>query len=191
METARLTLRPFTADDLDDVYAYYSRPDVTRFLFQEPRDREETRLVLARKAQEHVLSDQHRQMVLAVVWREVGRVVGEVNLEWLSQKHRRGEIGFIFNPEFHSRGLATEAAEAMLRVGFEELGLHRIIGRCDARNRPSAALMERLGMRREAHLVHNEMFKGEWADELVFAMLEDEWAPRRLGQAGPRGTVAS
>lgn len=176
IETARLTLRPFAADDLDDVYAYHSRPDVTRFLYQEPRDREETRLALARKAQEHVLSDEHRQMVLAVVWPEVGRVVGEVNLEWLSQQHRRGEIGFVFNPEFHGRGLATEATEAMLRLGFEELGLHRIIGRCDARNRPSAALMERLGMRQEAHLVHSEIFKGEWADELVFAMLEDEWA---------------
>ena len=63
----------------------------------------------------------------------------------------------------------------MLRIGFEELGLHRIAGRLDARNEASARVLERLGMRREAHLVENEFVKGEWTDELVYAMLEQEW----------------
>ena len=72
----------------------------------------------------------------------------------------------------------------MLRLGFEELGLHRIIGRIDARNTPSARVLERLGMRREAHFVHNEILKGEWTDEVVYAMLEDEW--RRADPGPPR-----
>jgi RimJ/RimL family protein N-acetyltransferase len=63
----------------------------------------------------------------------------------------------------------------MLRLGFEVFELHRIIGRCDARNDASAGLMRRLGMRQEAHFVQNELFKGEWGDELVFAMLASEW----------------
>ena len=57
----------------------------------------------------------------------------------------------------------------------------RIIGRCDGRNAASAKAMERLGMRREAHLRENEMVKGEWCDELVYAMLVDEW--RALGKS--------
>jgi RimJ/RimL family protein N-acetyltransferase len=64
----------------------------------------------------------------------------------------------------------------MLRLGFAGLGLHRIIGRCDARNDASARLMERLGMRREAHFRENEIFKGAWGDEYVYAILAAEWA---------------
>ena len=63
----------------------------------------------------------------------------------------------------------------MLRIGFDEVGLHRILGGCDPRNGPSAALLPRLGMREEGHLREVEFVKGEWVDEQVFAMLEDEW----------------
>jgi RimJ/RimL family protein N-acetyltransferase len=53
--------------------------------------------------------------------------------------------------------------------------MHRIYGRCDVRNHGSYKLMERMGMRREAHFIHNEIFKGEWGDEYIYAILEDEW----------------
>ena len=55
------------------------------------------------------------------------------------------------------------------------LGAHRVVARLDARNDASRHLLERLGMRQEAHLVKNEFVKGEWTDELVFAVLDDEW----------------
>jgi RimJ/RimL family protein N-acetyltransferase len=179
IETARLTLRPFTPDDFGDFYAYQSRPDVARYLHWNARNPAQARQALAEQAHERALDDEGDWLTYAVVWREAGRVVGEVGLKWLSREHRGGETGFVFNPDYHGRGLATEAAECMLRVGFESLGWHRIIGCCDARNTASARLMERLGMRCEAHLRHTEMIKGEWADELVFAMLDHEWRERQ------------
>jgi len=175
IETERLILRPLTAADLDDVHAYYRRPDVTRFLYWDPRDREESRLALEAYADRTAIDSEGDGLILAAVPRDVGRVVGQVNLVWSSEEHRQGEIGFVFNPDYQGRGLAGEAAAVMLRLGFEDLDLHRVTGRCDARNLASARLMERLGMRREAHLVENEFVKGEWTDELVFAMLEQEW----------------
>ena len=63
----------------------------------------------------------------------------------------------------------------MLHLAFDQLGLHRVVARVDARNDASQRLAARLGMRREAHLVANEWFKGEWSDEVDFALLEDEW----------------
>jgi RimJ/RimL family protein N-acetyltransferase len=178
IETARLTLRPFTPGDLDDLYAYQSREDVTRYLYWEARDRDAVAEALARKMTQTVLDAEHEALCLAVEWREVGRVVGDVNLEWLSEYHQQGEVGYVFNPEFHGRGLATEATAEMLRIGFADLGLHRVIGRCDARNPASGRVMERLGMRLEAHFRQNEIFKGEWGDELVYAILADEWKLR-------------
>ena len=85
----------------------------------------------------------------------------------------------MFHPAYQGKGLATEAAEVVLGLGFDRLGLHRMIGRCDALNLPSARVMERLGMRREAHFIQNIWFKGKWGDEYLYAMLQDEWTMRR------------
>ena len=59
------------------------------------------------------------------------------------------------------------------------MGLHRIVARLDERNEASARVARRLGMRQEARLIHNELFKGEWSTELDFAMLANEWPAHR------------
>jgi len=93
----------------------------------------------------------------------------------LSERVTPGEIGYVFHPDAGGRGYAREACAAVLALGFAELGLHRIVARLDGRNEASARLASRLGLRKEAHLVSNRMFKGEWSDEIVFAILADEW----------------
>jgi RimJ/RimL family protein N-acetyltransferase len=98
-----------------------------------------------------------------------------VVLKWLSREHRQGEVGFVITPAHQGHGYAAEAATALLALAFHDLGLHRVIGRCDPRNTASARVMERMGMRREAHFVQNEIFKGEWSDEYVYAMLATEF----------------
>lgn len=176
--TERLLLRPFTDDDLDALYDLHSRPDVTRYLYWDPISRDDARRMLKRRMKATAIGKEGDAVQVAVVLPDSGRVIGHVNLQWLSREHRTGEIGFVMHPDHSGRGYAREAALVLLRLGFDELGLHRIIGRCDARNTPSARLMERLGMRREAHLRENEFVKGEWTDELIYAMLASEWQSR-------------
>ena len=96
-------------------------------------------------------------------------------LAWTSAENATGEIGYVFDPRHAGHGYATEAARALLRLGFAELGLHRIIAWVDARNEASAAVLRRLGLRQEAHFVQSDRFKGEWRDELQFAILASEW----------------
>jgi RimJ/RimL family protein N-acetyltransferase len=172
--TARLILRPFTLADLDDVWAWQSHPDVARFMLWEPRDRERSRKSVEQMVAEDRLIGEGDCLSLAVEWSEPNRVVGSVELVWVSESDRQGEIGFVVHPDFQGRGVAAEAAARMLRLGFEELGLHRIVGRCDARNTGSWRLMARLGMRREAHRVESRRFKGEWCDEFEYAILRRE-----------------
>jgi RimJ/RimL family protein N-acetyltransferase len=179
IRTARLTLRPFAPDDLDALYAYQKLPEVSRYLYTEPRDLAGTEEVLRRRISVTTLERAGDVLVLAVALRETGELVGDVNLAWLSEESRQGEFGFVFNPAFHGNGYAGEAAVEMLRLGFDGLGLHRIIGRCEGRNTASAKVMARLGLRREAHFVQNEYVKGEWNDEVVFAMLASEWTGAR------------
>lgn len=69
----------------------------------------------------------------------------------------------------------TLSLAVLLRLAFERVHLHRVIGRLEARNTASARVLEKLGMRKEAHLVENEYVKDEWQSEIVFAMLAREW----------------
>jgi RimJ/RimL family protein N-acetyltransferase len=191
IRTDRLTLRPFADGDLDGLYRYLSDPDVVRYMYWEIRDHESSAEALQERIGQDRLDDDHDYLALAVVPDESGEVAGEVILRWLSRPYRQGEVGFAFAPGFQGRGYAREAAEAMLQLAFRDLGLHRVIGRCDPRNKASARTLEQLGMRLEAHFVHNEIFKGEWGDELYYAMLEDEWAARHLPSPDRRAPLMS
>jgi RimJ/RimL family protein N-acetyltransferase len=175
LKTARLVLRPYEAGDFDDFYACRSQPEVYRYLFADNPDRAEAEELLAKKMAQTELTEEGQRLSLAAYWPEAGRVVGDVCLKWQSEQHRQGEIGYVFNPEFHGKGLAREAAAEMLKLGFEDLNLHRIVAECDPRNEPSWRLMERLGMRREAHFRDNEIYQGEWCGAFIYALLEEEY----------------
>lgn len=179
IRTERLLLRPYRREDLDYLADVASRPEVVRYLYEEVRDRPEVSAELELRSRLRSIDKEGDRMLLVVERAEDGTVVGDVNLHYQSARHRQGEVGWVFHPEYQGQGYATEAASEMLRLGFEELGLHRIAARCDARNTASVGVMERLGMRREAHLVEKEYFKGEWASELVYAMLASEWESHR------------
>ena len=181
VRTARLVLRPFTAGDLAALHGFHRLPEVARYLYNEPRDRAEVSVLLEARIKASTLVGEGA-LNLAADLAETGELVGDCTLFWRSRVHQQGEIGFVFHPAYQGRGLATEAAGALLRLGFEGLCLHRIMGRCDGRNLASARVMERNGMRREAHLVENEFVKGEWTDELIYAILRREW--ERSGQGG-------
>jgi RimJ/RimL family protein N-acetyltransferase len=179
VRTERLLLRPLTEADTDALLAYRSLPDVCRYVPFAPMDKAVIAERLAGMWSVTELTDEGQSLTLGIELAATGELVGDVVLFFHSRPHRGGEIGYVVNPTFEGNGYATEAARELLRLGFEELGLHRIIGRIDERNEPSAKVLRRLGMRQEARLVHNEMFKGEWSTELDFAMLADEWRAQR------------
>jgi RimJ/RimL family protein N-acetyltransferase len=183
IRTERLTLRPYEPDDFDAGLTYWSRADVTRFLYLEAFTTETfvERLGLLMGRTE--LNSEGDVLTLAIVPDGVDRVVGDVTLFWRSAEHQTGEIGFILDPEHQRKGYAREAATALLELGFEQMKLHRIVGRLDGRNAASAAVLRGLGMRQEAHLIENEWVKGEWTDEIVFALLREEWLGRE--RSGP------
>ena len=179
IRTERLTLRPFTRGDVDAVYAYRRREDVARYLFDVALSREECALAVQQRIGQVALEADGDKIILAVDLNQNGSVVGEVSLILRSADARQGEVGWIFDPEYQGQGYATEASTAILDLGFGPGDLHRISARCDSRNGASWRLMERLGMRREAHFREHALFKGEWDEEFVYAMLRREWLGRR------------
>jgi RimJ/RimL family protein N-acetyltransferase len=174
LQSERLSIRPLTPDDLARHFAIYSNPEVVRYLYEEPFDFEAAREHLKRRCTIDLPSE-GSWVNLGVEVRDGGVLVGEVGLALISVAHAHCEIGYAFDPVYAGRGYATEAAAVMVELAFSALGAHRVSGRLDARNDASARVLERLGMRREGRLVENEYVKGEWTDEAIYAVLEDEW----------------
>ena len=177
IRTERLLLRPYRPDDTDAVYAYHRLPETARYLENEPMSLAQARALVTRRIGASTLAGVGEVLNLVVELAQTRAVVGDCVLFWRGEG--QAEVGYVLHPAHYGHGYATEAVDALLRLGFGDLGLHRIAARCDARNTASARVMERVGMRREAHLVQSEFVKGEWTDELIYAILRSEWAARQ------------
>ena len=175
IETSRLRLRPFVAGDFDALFSYQSRDDVTRFLLWGSRSRDEVRHALQLKLAATAIRGEGDFLAVAAESIQTGEIVGDAVLGLVSAENLQGEIGYIVHPDHHGQGYATEMARPLLRIAFDGLRLHRVTGSLDARNAASARVLEKLGMRREAHLVENDFVKDEWQSELIYAILATEW----------------
>jgi RimJ/RimL family protein N-acetyltransferase len=185
--TARLRLRPVTAGDADALLAYRSLAEVCRYVPFEPMDAGQIAQRIAGRWSQSTLDDGNQSVFMGIALAESDRVIGDLTLMLGPEEHRGAELGWVLHPAHSGHGYATEAAHALLHLAFDELGLHRVTARIDARNEASLRLADRLGMRREAHLIANEWFKGGWSDEFNVALLDDEWAAQHAGGVGGVG----
>lgn len=177
LRTARLFLRAMTEADVNDVHAYQSRADVCRYLPYEPRTRDEVAEKVAMYSEAVALNGNGDFWQLAIERiDDPGHVIGDVYFTIRSTANASAEIGWSLHPDQRGRGYMTEAAGAMLRIAFQEIGVHRVIAQLDPRNAASIALCKRLGMRAEANFVEDTWFKGEWGDTAIYALLDREWA---------------
>lgn len=176
-ETARLTARPMVLADLETFVAYRADPEVARFQSWSSFSLEDGRAFLA--------SLEGRRLGAPAEWCQValaehsgGALVGDLAAKVSGSEPREMEVGLTLARDHQGKGYGNEALEGMLEVAFGALGMHRVIAVTDALNHPAAALLARVGMRREAHFHENVFFKGAWGSEFLFAMLEHEWKAR-------------
>lgn len=172
LATERLRLRPHNADDAEWLHELYSRPDVARYLLDEPWTAEVTHDKLTERLAKTDIDGETG--ALALVIEHDGVPIGDVALWLTDHEHRQGEIGWVLDPSHGGKGFASEAVRAVLALGFDHYRLHRITAQMDARNSASAALARRVGLRLEAHHVQDWFSKGEWTDTLIFARLASE-----------------
>lgn len=174
MHTERLTLREFRPTDYDALMAFHSDPGNVLYVPFEARTPESMRVALERKVSGTALAADGDHLDLAVLLHE-GTLVGDLVVFLHSVEHGNVEVGWIFDPAHGGRGYATEAVRALLDLVFTGLQARRAVARVDERNVASSRLCERAGLRLEARLVENEVFKGELSNELDYAILAREW----------------
>ena len=178
LRTPRLILRQLVAEDTAAMFAYRSHPQVVQYQLWEPRDVDEVREFIAR-LQNVPLGTPGTWYQLAIVRKEDGMLIGDCGIHFPPDETHQAEVGITIAPDQQRRGYAAEALQIVFEMLFTQRGMHRIFGRVDPRNAASVALLERLGMRREGHLRESVWVRGEWTDDLLYAILESEWDTRR------------
>jgi RimJ/RimL family protein N-acetyltransferase len=172
--TERLTLRTLEATDADAVHAYRVDPEVSRYQDWPFSSIDDVRAFLARQqgADPFALNDWFQ---IAITLRCTGEVVGDCGLRARDNDRRQVELGITLARAFHHRGLGSEALSALLEFLFSQAETHRIYCSVDPRNRPCLRLLEKAGFRREAHMVESLWINGQWADDVILALLRREW----------------
>lgn len=177
--TERLLLRPVQADDRAAIGRYCTDPEVTRYLPFGPLDDAGLTARMNRMVAGVAPSVEGESLCLAV--ESDGALIGDLMLRFTAahdpgQSPAIAELGWVFAPEHGGRGLATEAARALVDLAFGHYPLHRLMAQLDPRNSASAALCERLGMRHEAHTREDYPDRdGGWSDTAVYGLLRSEW----------------
>lgn len=179
VRTQRLSLRRATEADLDALWAIRKRPDVSRWMTSASSDRAEFVARVGAKIETCLVVEQG------------GLVLGDLYLApedaWAQSEvsadavQVQAEIGWCLAPEYGGRGLGTEAVLKLLQISFDVLELRRVVAQCFADNAKSWRLMERVGMRREAHFVADALHRdGTWRDTFTYGLLRSEWRARGL-----------
>ena len=174
LQTSRLILRPIAREDWPALHRYMSDTIVTRWLPEGPLDEAQTQAFARKNAGRSARA-------VAVIERESDELVGHMPFHpWLGRATH--EIGWAISSGCQGRGYATEAALALMDFAFGTLGCHRVVATCQPENVASWRVMEKLGMRREAHFrqgLYQE--SGEWWDEYFYALLADEHVAASFG----------
>lgn len=175
-ETERLILRPIQTDDKTDFFAYRSDTETNHFQSFVPKTIQEVEKFIANSAKG--FNQPNTWFQLMIIEKSTNNIVGDIGIHFLSGENKQVEIGCTLSKKIHGKGYATEALKKIFDILFRDFDKHRIIASIDPKNKKSIQLMERIGMRKEAHFVESLLINGVWADDIIYAILQKEWGEK-------------
>ncbi len=173
IETKRLILRDFAPGEWKFMHEYASDPEVVRYVPFGPNTVSQTK-AYAKKVLATHRPKTRKDFPTAIFLKGENRIIGACRLNCLNSTQMDAGLGYVLNRRYWGYGYATEAAMALIHFGFSKLKLHRIWATCDTRNRASARVLEKAGMKREGLLRKNVFQKGAWRDSYLYAILESD-----------------
>lgn len=173
----RLLLRRLTDGDADVVFAMRSDPETMRFIPRPLLQNREEALGHIAMISEKI--DCNTGINWAITLKEdPGRAIGIVGHYRMAPEHFRSEIGYMLHKDHHNNGYVSEAIGIVLQYGFEVMKLHSVEAIIDPGNRASARVLEKNGFIKEAHILENEYFDGQFIDTVIYSLLERNWRRR-------------
>lgn len=176
IETQRLILRQMRVSDAKDMYEYARLPEVSKYLLWAPHDSlDYTKSYLKQVEAAYKSNDFHD---FGVILKSNNKLIGTCGFANLDMANFRGEVGYVLNPEYWGMGIAAEAVNAVLRLGFDIMGLNRIEARYMVDNINSRKVMEKCGMTFEGVARQSMFVKNEFCDIGVCAILAKDYSPK-------------
>ena len=173
IETNRLVIRRFKDTDYIELHEYLSNPEIYVFEPGQPISLSEAEIITTERAK--------GTDFYAVVFKENEKMIGHLYFKQIDpQVMMTWELGYIFNPSYHRKGYASEAAQALVEYAFKNCKVHRIMARCDPENPASWKVLEKIGFRREGHFKQFGTFRNDesgnpiWHDAYEYGLLKED-----------------
>jgi RimJ/RimL family protein N-acetyltransferase len=173
LETVRLIIRPIAPGDTSEVFAYRSDREANRYQGWIPECTEDVEQFISKVSKQIDEPETWFQFVL--IEKESENIIGDAGVHFFGKENRQVELGCTLSKDFQKKGYATEALRKLIDFVFNDLNKHRIIVSIDPANSHSIRLAERLGFRKEAHFRESLWINGQWVDDVIYAILKEEW----------------
>jgi [ribosomal protein S5]-alanine N-acetyltransferase len=170
LESDRLLLRQITPEDVHEVFALRSNAEIMKYI---PRPLVTTN----EEALEHITMiqdklEKNEGINWAITIKENIKLIGIIGHYRMRWEHFRSEIGYMLLPEYHGKGIITEAIKLMIDYGFDQMNMHSLEGIIDPANTASARVLEKNGFVKEAHFKENEFFDGKFLDSVIYSLIK-------------------
>jgi RimJ/RimL family protein N-acetyltransferase len=171
LKTDRLNVRPILEKDIDNIHQLHSLEETDKFnTLGIPKNRTETKTIVEKWLVANN-APENKSYTFAVELHTENEFIGLIGINLGKEKYKNAEVWFKFHPKYWNGGYATECLKNVLNFGFESLELHRIEAGCAIGNAGSIAVLEKVGMQREAHTRKLLPLKSGWSDNYGYAIL--------------------
>jgi [ribosomal protein S5]-alanine N-acetyltransferase len=173
LETNRLNLRRLNSADVDEILALRSNPEIMKFI---PRPLIKTKgEALEFIATMDAAIDTNTLINWAITTKEDDKLIGMIGFYRMKPENYRAEVGYILSPEFHGKGIITEALEKVIQFGFEEMGLNSIEAVIDPENFGSEKVLLKNNFVKEGHFKEHTFFDGKFLDSVFYSLLKKNY----------------
>jgi ribosomal-protein-alanine N-acetyltransferase len=172
LETERLLLRRIDYDDVDEIFALRSDKEVMKYIPRPLVNNAEEALVHIAIIDEKI--DTNEGINWAITLKGDGKLIGVIGHYRIKPEHFRAEIGYMLLPEYHGKGIISEALKEVVNYGFEVMNLHSVEAIIDPENSASEKVLQKNGFIKEAHLKENEYFDGRFLDTVIYSLIKKQ-----------------
>ena len=174
IETERLILRQRRLSDAEDIFAYAKLAEVSYPAGFPPVATLEDEIAYLRDIYPKNLAEKKIPSGYGITLKGQDRVIGSIDF---NNRHADGvmEMGYLLHPDYWGQGIMTEAARALIEVGFDLLQLHKIEIGCYGYNQGSRRIAEKMGFTLEATIRDRQDVQGKRCDDLRYGLLRSEW----------------
>lgn len=166
--TKRTLLKLLSIKDAKDLFSYRSLPEIYKYQNWLPENISD--------AKDFIKTYSSNLEITEGLWKQFGiysikdnSLIGDCG--YCIQTSNQAEIGYTISPPYQRKGIGSEVVKSLIGFLFKEMSILKIIAKTDPENIGSIKILERIGFRKEAHLIQSVKIRGEWKDDLIYSIL--------------------